>query len=522
MIDLLSLLGVGYFPRELPPVFSSRRYGDVITTNLASLPSSFFNGSLTAKLEMFRLNQVGRIPRRLNIPNPIPYFRLCQEIVANWDQFQRHTHRSSLSQSKPEIGPQLGASRRAIVPQTFQQGQLLRVKSRSKARYLVLADVSQCYSSFYTHSIPWALNTKPTAKNRRHDSTLLGNSLDTCMRKCQDDQTKGIPIGPDTSFLVSEIILSAVDCQLGPMQGFRYFDNYELCFSTRLEADTALNELEQALAEYELFLNPDKTAVVQLPVPFVPTWVSDLGNYPIREDTMSQQFNDLITYFSLAFEFARQYPTDPILRFAIYRTDSVSIHAENWELYQALLFQSVMSDPGTLPYVAEKLLQAKSVNRPIDKTTLEDVLNAQFDSQNLLKNESDVAWAIWAALTFRVPIQSRAARILSSVNNSMVALLALDAQQKGIIAPNELDLANWESYMKKTELYGEHWLLAYEANVQGWLSSSSAGDHVASDECFGYLKQMGVKFYNTSPVSYFSVAKLVPAPFNLYFLLPWS
>jgi hypothetical protein len=37
-------------------------------------------------------------------------------------------------------------------------------------------------------------------------------------------------------------------------------------------------------------------------------------------------------------------------------------------------------------------------------------------------------------------------------------------------------------------LYDEHWLLAYEANVKGWLPSVSGTDHVAADPNFGFLK----------------------------------
>lgn len=31
-------------------------------------------------------------------------------------------------------------------------------------------------------------------------------------------------------------------------------------------------------------------------------------------------------------------------------------------------------------------------------------------------------------------------------------------------------------------LYEEHWLLSYEANIKGWLSTTGGVDHVAADE----------------------------------------
>jgi hypothetical protein len=43
-------------------------------------------------------------------------------------------------------------------------------------------------------------------------------------------------------------------------------------------------------------------------------------------------------------------------------------------------------------------------------------------------------------------------------------------------------------------LYGEEWLLAYEANFKGWLKTST--DYVKADPNFGYLKNNRVPFYD--------------------------
>jgi hypothetical protein len=49
--------------------------------------------------------------------------------------------------------------------------------------------------------------------------------------------------------------------------------------------------------------------------------------------------------------------------------------------------------------------------------------------------------------------------------------------------------------MTKDGLYDEQWLLAYEANVKGWLPSVGGGDHVNADPGFSFLKNAGVEFY---------------------------
>lgn len=73
-------------------------------------------------------------------------------------------------------------------------------------------------------------------------------------------------------------------------------------------------------------------------------------------------------------------------------------------------------------------------------------------------------------------------------------MLALDAESKGLV-PSGLQKAKWQSRMATSELFEEQWLLAYGANVKGWLPSVGGGDHVAADPLFSYLKRIGVEFY---------------------------
>ena len=106
---------------------------------------------------------------------------------------------------------------------------------------------------------------------------------------------------------------------------------------------------------------------------------------------------------------------------------------------------------------------------------------------------SEVAWAIWSAIVFNLPISKLAAESISQMSDSVVALLALDARRRGQINQG-LDTSKWEEFLLKEELYGEQWLLSYEANRQGYLSGTE--DYVASDSWFSQLKNAGVTFYD--------------------------
>ena len=277
MMTLLELLRDGYFPRELPPPFTTAPFADLILSNSASLPASLEN-KFKSNTADHNITRVGTLRRKLGIPNPIAQYQLSKEIATNWNSLDAHVENSKISVSKPKS---IKDSGRALVPQIRPRFlPILRASRRFGSKYLLKCDISIFYNSIYTHSIPWALHGKSLAKQNRSQA-LLGNRLDILTRSTQDDQTIGIPIGPDTSFLLSEILLATIDqiivSNLGSsLCGFRWADDFELCFSNILEAEMALNAIESALSDFELTLNPRKTVIDQLPLPLDDYWAIEL------------------------------------------------------------------------------------------------------------------------------------------------------------------------------------------------------------------------------------------------------
>ena len=88
-----------------------------------------------------------------------------------------------------------------------------------------------------------------------------------------------------------------------------------------------------------------------------------------------------------------------------------------------------------------------------------------------------------------------AAGSISEMEDDIVALLALDADVRGLFPPGALNKQMWSTMINPPDvLSGEHWLLAYEANQQHWLSSQA----VARDPDFLAMSQAGVRFYDPS------------------------
>lgn len=342
------------------------------------------------------------------------------------------------------------------------------------------------------------MHTKDLAKTNHTDS-LFGNTLDKHIRNGQDAQTLGIPIGPDTSLLISEIILSAIENNLEKsgkvkLRGYRYSDDYELGCESYAEAENTLAIIQECLNNYELALNPTKTKIIELPGILEASWVSALRSFTFRQGHRSQQY-DLFRYFDTAFSLCGANKEDNILRYAIQRTSGVAIDKINWPLYEDLLLQCAMVEPGTLSFVFRQLEKYKSNDYKLTTDKVAEAFNNIIKQHAALGHGGEVAWALWGAISFGARIDEKSALLLADMLDPIVATLALDARSRGLIDGNVL-FNKFASLMTKNDLTSENWLVAYEANIKGWLPSLQREDNVLSEPNFRLMKNGGVSFYN--------------------------
>lgn len=503
---LTDLLQHGYFPKELPPTFTTEGFGSTALAHSARLDGAF-NTCKTANVCRYHFARPGTLRRVLGVPNPIHQFQIAKEISSHWTEITQSIERSTLSISAP-VGA--ATSGRAVEPRISRK-QILdqRLQYRASSRFMLQADISQFYPTIYTHTIPWALHGRDVAKARRRDLGLIGNRLDRCLQALQDGQTKGIPVGPDTSFVIAELLLASCDVRLqqdvGSLRGFRYYDDYELYFDTRAQAEAALPKLEAVLGSHELTLNPAKSKVdtVLQPVDF--PWAR-IRRVEVRSSDTARQRNDLIFLFEEAFELARLRNTDHVLKYAVGRLEDVEIHEDNLGLYARLLCQSVMIEHAVLPLVLNQLISRReqgqlTFDEAVGSDLLKAVLNRHILVHAPLGNSSEVAWALWGALAFRTPLEVDATTVVCSMRDSVVALMALAAHQDGLLNAASVDQTWWRSQATSEALLGEHWLLAYEAVAQGWLPrvlppAPPSREAQAALDLFEFLQDNGVRFYS--------------------------
>jgi hypothetical protein len=496
---LSSLLAKGYLPRELPPPFSSSRFDKFARRVGLSWRTEAWTRCVTHNLA-----RPGGLRRSLKIPNPISYFALAHVIAAHWADIRLHTWRHWLSASRPHLMP---SSDRAVVGR-YRYGELARLRAlRWRAgRHLLLTDINQFYPTIYTHSVPWALHTKAFCKatiksgGKKKSAVLLGDALDRLLQRMNDGQTHGIPIGPDTSLVIAEILLAAADQALvakggKAFSGFRYIDDYELSFGSLSAAEETLSDLQAVLASFELSLNPKKTRILDLPFRLDSAWAVDLKTATIRDSRHPVgQRNDLLSLFSRAFDLAAVHPADSVLRYAVARVQGLDVNSSGWRCFHNCVLSAATADPSTLPVALGTLHEvARRGGHAVPKGPLGEVFESVIARHAPRAQGSEVAWALWGALAWSVPLSADSARLVSSMEDDIVALLALDLDAEGLFPKGALNKNIWAAILAQPDaLEGEHWLLAYEASYQHWLSTAALAKHKE----FSSMAAAKVSFYD--------------------------
>ncbi|MEH2360184.1 RNA-directed DNA polymerase [Nostoc sp.] len=494
------LIARGYFPKELPPPFNTISLADFATSGKITFPCY---PKRTAKIYSHNHVRYNSLRRNLGVPNPVFFLVISHLLDINWSTINKITKLSNFSKIKPTHTPHPQRERSISPVLDFYLIPVERAKNRIAGRYILHTDISRFYQSIYTHSIPWAIHGKSLAKQQRNDMTLLGNNLDKILRNSQDGQTLGIPIGPDTSLVIAELILCTTDIELEkrlkntcsyPFKGFRYSDDYEFVFQNISDAESALSQIQQVLSEFELTINSEKTKIIELPCSLDSIWVLELSDYKFSENGLAQM-QDIIRYFDKAFQLRNEFPGEPVLKYAVARISNINnLDINNWSLLESLLLQSITIEPSTLRD-SLSIIQDKKVNKyNINLSLLEEVINFQIYRNAILGHSSEVAWAIWSAMVFDLSINKLATESISKMEDSIVAILALNARKQGQIKES-LDTSTWEQFLNEDELYGEQWLLCYEANLQGHLFKGV--DYVSKDPWFSLLKDNGVTFYGS-------------------------
>lgn len=250
--------------------------GKLLSDYRASSPRSF--DDINYKL---LTNKDGKYAwRPFQVIHPAIYVSLVNQITkeANWETIiQRFNFFNSNNRIECHSIPVVSESEDTAdnEAQIYTWWQMIEQRSIALAldyQYMLQTDISDCYSSIYTHSIPWALHTKEEAKkpkNRGKKSSLIGVGIDNHLQDMSYGQTNGIPQGSTLMDFIAEMVLGYVDSLLSEKieelnitdyRILRYRDDYRIFSNNPFQSDQIAKALSEILTEMGLKLNAEKTA----------------------------------------------------------------------------------------------------------------------------------------------------------------------------------------------------------------------------------------------------------------------
>ncbi|WP_426164043.1 RNA-directed DNA polymerase [Sandarakinorhabdus sp. DWP1-3-1] len=371
----------------------------------------------------------------------------------------------------------------------------------STSDWLVKTDITRFYPSIYTHSIPWAAYGKERVKSdlKTHEGSL-GDRLDAIVRACNRNQTVGIPIGPETSRILAEIISSRIDDMISTnSKDFtknrvdRLQDDWFIGLSSFEKSENAIASISAAYRAYGLDINGSKTSIQRALLHTEEAWQSELGAFLIHRPGPLHG-NRLREFLSLVIRLQVQFQQQPVTNYALSVIASHRPLPNDAEMLESFLLKAAVVSPGSMDRICQVLLNLSFKTKRVSSDRIEKRFN-ELITQNVV-NGHDYE-VIWLLFTLRGLKQTVTSRILydSLVNtqSSALALTMLDMNSQGLCR-RRLPISAWEACVTEDRVKTEPtWLMAYEGIRHGWLADPRS---VMTKPFFQSMASRNVVFYD--------------------------
>lgn len=449
------LLSFGILKEELPPCFSTEELGQHYD-NLKVIVGLEKESACTN----FTAPRLGNFRRNFAIPNPIHQLRVIENICTNWPSIQTYLSSCNLSTTKPveDLAGRIPVKKEHTYPEFKDMCEM----EAYQFKYKLKLDIAAFYPSIYTHTIGWALHGRANGRN----NSLFGNQLDTLVRNTNKKQSVGIPTGPVTSLIVSEIVATSLDLfikdKFPNIVGFRYVDDLTLYFENRSDAEKCLELVESFLNERHLSLNTEKTYISETTDPTSAPWVALLSSFEISQNT-DRQRDSIKHFFSLIFDLSSsnkvnipRYGVSKILR----ALKDGEIAPENCDISNSLLFRLCLHYPNCL----DRVFTFIDENREFFDFEMIKKLCIQILKECAATHKNyEIMWCLWILTRLEMGIDDMKLIDKLSMRTGLETIQLLDMNERNLLVKNPIPILN-----QLGDITDENWLLIYMLEKRGW------------------------------------------------------
>ncbi len=467
-ISVGSFLSRGLLPDNLPPFLTSEQ---LVAPSLGSETEWHVSTNILGRPSPFSGSKRGFQRRVFSVPHPVFVRDAALFFRRNAQFLIKHFDRTNSSASTPQFekrGP------RAIRITPHSKLPLLRLRTLARYKYCLVTDVSRCFPSIYTHSIPWALHGKKKSKKDRKASSasVFGNRLDYIFRQAQDGQTSGVPVGPDTSRVTAEIVLAAVDQDFEEITGaeyVRHVDDYWIGADSAEECDELLQALRSTLNDYSLDINEQKTRIVRTSAVVSEVWPYDLETQleqaiGLAEDVRHE--GRIVSLLGSLIEYSTKSQDDGVIKFFLRRLDDWQAWDDHWDILEPFLAHCAVQFPHSFDYVARVVAWRIRLDEELDNSLWLKVVRNVIRLASSMGRDTEVLWGLWLAKELNMRMTQKTYNAILNNNSPLVIATLAHYMTKGN-ANFSPDLKELWQVVDDEPLAGPQWPLSLELNHLG-------------------------------------------------------
>lgn len=530
-----ALLSKGYFPKELPPVFTTEDFGrlsrDVLgrwyscgvfkidVKSLGKTPckkkrkNAYTYLLESAEAEILSKPKRGYERRNLHITHPIPQALLADEISNNWKAVQKWLSRQAFSIDEIKVSDEY---ERGIKEINFGAHREKSFYLEATADWLVKTDITRFYPSLYTHSIPWAAYGKERVKSRLgYYKGSFADRIDFLVRACNRNQTVGIPIGPETSRIIAEVISSRIDADfqshkldLAAHSVDRLQDDWSVGAKTLEQAEDVITCISSIYRSYGLEINGSKTSVDHIIGSRRKTWISEIGAF-LSHQSGSLRGARLREFIVLSLRLQSNFQSEPVVSYALSVIERAGLINPDVREIESFLLKAASIAPSSMDKICRIILNLHHTSgASAERIAGRFVLLAE---RNLEKGHHfEVIWLLYTLRGLKRPFKSeRLCELSEKVSSSALSLLLLDMKRMGL-GIGVLPKKEWEAQISSDSIIRDwSWLLGYEAFRKGWLNDKNG---LLKEPFFAAMDVNDIVFYDPKrniPTSRSAVRKAV-------------
>lgn len=487
-----SLLQKGFFPEVLPPCFDSSDLKKGFQGMMLTLDKKKFHKNRAAKYIRYSGTKHDGNRRPYGTVNPIPYYNVCNFIAEKWTEIETKLNSSNYSLNGLRLGTK-GEDRAIIVPTMSELTERMSEKIRFSP-YIVKTDIAQFYPSIYTHTISWAKHGIDNAKSDRNKDSAQNyfNQLDWFIQQCQNEQTRGVVIGPDAFRVIAEFISCEIDDQLNRRAGkaiigaIRHVDDFYIGVPSELLTTPVLSRLRDILQVYEFQLNDSKTKVISGLHPIDDIWAQDLRSMPLS----IYRTSEITHLLDKAFELSNEAGSQSAMKLAIRRLDTIKCYkSDAWEKIENHLMRAMYHFPHCIDYICLLLVKRFALRKSINIDGWGKAASIVLNKNIYSNHHHEICWSLWVIFTCKLDVLTESTiGKLKAINNSHINAMLIAAYQEGLCKHNPKI-----KFGRSLETSDETWLENLVAKATGYTKTPFGG---AFKDEFDHFTKKKVKLLN--------------------------